>query len=637
MTKEFEIDHLLYHVIDEVKHTVKVCRTLYTKGGDLIIPSHVTFDSVKYTVTAIGGEGSYRHTETVHVRDARYSTGYRSSSYQSSNSWNGFQGAKDINSVILPNTITEIEREAFASTRIKTIQLPKSLIRIGYRAFYDCWDLERIEIPKSVQKIDDSAFSDCKNLKVFILHSDKTDYKHAIYNCYPKIYLYEDYKKYLAHRYKATKAGALPGLFSVGENEKVRFSKGNLQYNAVKNSFRFAEHQWDMIGEGNANIGATYDGWIDLFGFGTSGCNGIKPYESSINEDKYPSESLVGSAYDWGYSPIMNGGNETGCWHTLQKNEFIYIWKERPNADKLLALATVNGVKGFLLFPDDYQYPGKGPSFVCCEEKATFDANVYTVAEWNILENSGAVFFPITGFRRGCQYFATQRVSLGNFQEEVGSYFLTTYEHVYKKPDAYVFTFYEKSWRTEDYGYFVNVGKETGRAVRLVQYVNTDSSTNDMIGNTSVSKAQIKVPKQQKEKVEKAVASTSISAAPSSASATDDPMRQPWAEKTAEALTVLENFAAQICGYDLKYNKQYIGLQKDGKSCNFATFAPKKKELLIRIDIKPSAEHEAILKNISTSYKADERGYLFSVALDAADKMSALLSIIQQAEKEHKK
>ena len=43
--------------------------------------------------------------------------------------------------------------------------------------------------------------------------------------------------------------GALNGVFSVSPTKKVVFSKGNLQYRASTNTWRFAEHQYDIIGE----------------------------------------------------------------------------------------------------------------------------------------------------------------------------------------------------------------------------------------------------------------------------------------------------------------------------------------------------------------------------------------------------
>ena len=97
--------------------------------------------------------------------------------------------------------------------------------------------------------------------------------------------------------------GRLPGLFSVSQDQQVQFSQGNLQYRASTNTWRFAEHQWDYVGSqkssfvgevdgvsiiweniggtvsgsDNSEISPTYNGWIDLFGWGTSGYNGKNP------------------------------------------------------------------------------------------------------------------------------------------------------------------------------------------------------------------------------------------------------------------------------------------------------------------------------------------------------------------------
>ena len=43
--------------------------------------------------------------------------------------------------------------------------------------------------------------------------------------------------------------GAVDGLFTINDQGgKVYFSKGNLQYQASTNTWRFAEHQWDHVG-----------------------------------------------------------------------------------------------------------------------------------------------------------------------------------------------------------------------------------------------------------------------------------------------------------------------------------------------------------------------------------------------------
>ncbi len=94
--------------------------------------------------------------------------------------------------------------------------------------------------------------------------------------------------KYYAITVKMTKAasvpeGAINGKFSVASGKQVYFSKGNLQYQASSNTWRFAEHQYDFVGDdtnGNVSVGSdkcnnalissSYTGWIDLFGWGTS-------------------------------------------------------------------------------------------------------------------------------------------------------------------------------------------------------------------------------------------------------------------------------------------------------------------------------------------------------------------------------
>ena len=99
--------------------------------------------------------------------------------------------------------------------------------------------------------------------------------------------------------------GALSGKFTCDERGgQVVFSQGNLQYQASTNTWRFAEHQYDFVGndaKGNVYIGetkcsnkqisATYSGWIDLFGFGTSGWNGgqsaYQPWSTSTNAANY--------------------------------------------------------------------------------------------------------------------------------------------------------------------------------------------------------------------------------------------------------------------------------------------------------------------------------------------------------------
>ena len=180
--------------------------------------------------------------------------------------------------------------------------------------------------------------------------------------------------------------GALSGYFSVGEGVKVQFSKGNLQYQASTDTWRFAENQYDTIGAFNANISNTYDGWIDMFGWGT----GNNPTNSSADDNDYSTFT------DWGVNAISNGGNEANLWRTLNSDEWVYLFQTRTNAAALYGLATVCGINGMIILLDDWQSVS-GISFT--SGTGEFSQNTYSLEQWSKMESSGAVFLPATGYR----------------------------------------------------------------------------------------------------------------------------------------------------------------------------------------------------------------------------------------------
>ncbi len=239
------------------------------------------------------------------------------------------------------------------------------------------------------------------------------------------------------------------GAFSVSAYQQVRFAPGNLQFNAAlgthqcadgttqKGTWRFAEHQWDYVGDAsngnvyhngtkcdNANISETYDGWIDLFGWGTSGWGyeavAYEPWSISTTESDYyrggnENNDLTG-AYanaDWGvYNQI--GSDAPGTWRTLTADEWLYLFHERANAEKLFGLGSVNGVNGTIILPDDWVTPS-GLSFTPSTESGlswkssyysnpnctNFFHNTYTESQWAQMEARGAVFLPAAGGREG--------------------------------------------------------------------------------------------------------------------------------------------------------------------------------------------------------------------------------------------
>lgn len=224
--------------------------------------------------------------------------------------------------------------------------------------------------------------------------------------------------------------GAIHGRFTVGTNDdgtprQVYFSQGNLQYQASTNTFRFAEHQYDWIGGGiytgtvtgsdNTQISSTYTGWIDLFGWGTSGysngTNSYEPYTSDIDNSKYPSSIvnnqafvISGTEYDWGYhNNIINGGNQSHIWFTLKNSEWAYLLSDRTfdnnsthkgvgySYKRVSVTFGDKSVSGLLIFPDNYSNQSSVSS---------------TLASSDIPE--GCVFLPgVGGFRRGIALMQT--------------------------------------------------------------------------------------------------------------------------------------------------------------------------------------------------------------------------------------
>lgn len=226
------------------------------------------------------------------------------------------------------------------------------------------------------------------------------------------------------------------GQFTINKNnDKVIFSQGNLQYQATTKTWRFAENQWDFIGDGNSSKAYDYAGWIDMYCWGCNGINtgGISytatvyggsdgqynPYGSDTAH-LYDGEGALKGKADWGAVTISNGGEYT--WRTLKDyinpgtdNEWQYILNTRatglivndtPNAR--YTMATINqsalndgtGVKGIILFPDNYT----GPTANLINELTWGTINgasdygtVCTTTGWLKLQNAGCVFLPAGG------------------------------------------------------------------------------------------------------------------------------------------------------------------------------------------------------------------------------------------------
>ena len=184
--------------------------------------------------------------------------------------------------------------------------------------------------------------------------------------------------------------GATKAVYSISKTRKVRFSKGNLQYNASTKIWRFAPHQWDIVGEERANELSNGSGWRDLFGWGT----GRNPMNTSGEAKSY------GVFDDWGKNSISNGGNTPNAWRTMANYEWEYLLKSRKTKSGVrFALATVNDVPGMIILPDSWDKKAYKLN-KANKVKAGFSDNVISKDDWNkVFEAEGAVFLPTAGMR----------------------------------------------------------------------------------------------------------------------------------------------------------------------------------------------------------------------------------------------
>jgi uncharacterized protein (TIGR02145 family) len=181
------------------------------------------------------------------------------------------------------------------------------------------------------------------------------------------------------------------GRFSVSDTTLVTFSKGNLQYHPKNDEWRFADHQTDFVGNSNANISPTYDGWIDLFGKGT----GNNPTCCSNVHADYA------VSVDWGVNTIGNDAPNT--WRSLTYSEWSYLLNTRDNASALCGVAQVAGVNGMVFLPDNWVCPAEvtfKSGYHAEWGKANYAAyQTISASQWEKMEQSGAVFLPAAGYR----------------------------------------------------------------------------------------------------------------------------------------------------------------------------------------------------------------------------------------------
>lgn len=257
-------------------------------------------------------------------------------------------------------------------------------------------------------------------------------------------------------------------------------------------TWRFAEHQWNYIGNGGAygNVsGSTnesitdneYKGWIDLFGWGTW---------TGYNPDFKPANlaNLYDSNYRWDSkdfnqeAKLANERQRIYNWRTLNIDEWAYLLGARQ-VTKRFTFAKLNystqptypSTQGLIIFPDSFEDPIDPNNFTWQNMNEVSDfANHITEEQWAALENAGCVFLPSAGIRTLNNYTST----MTNYKILAGQYWSSTPDNsgAVNNQSFYLSFQYSTQYPTDPNYTFIktNIAQErrVGCAVRLVYDVN---------------------------------------------------------------------------------------------------------------------------------------------------------------------
>ena len=268
---------------------------------------------------------------------------------------------------------------------------------------------------------------------------------------------------------KTPPTGVINGLFSVSATKQVYFSQGNLQYTKSTSTWSFMEHQWSTVETLEQYVGPDYANQdvVSIFGWGTSGISGYtpiatcyQPYSTNTNSEQYnPYGSMTTNLYDggdnagkadWSYAANAASLGGHSDWTTLTSSQWKYLLSDRTDASQKYGHGVVGSQNGLIILPDVFVIPD-GLSFTAGNSEWT---NSYTIAQWEKMEENGAVFLPAAGDRNGSTAYGAG---------SVGAYWSSTY-YDSDPQDAYCVFFV-----SSDLGPQGRYHRFLGNSVRLVR------------------------------------------------------------------------------------------------------------------------------------------------------------------------
>ena len=262
--------------------------------------------------------------------------------------------------------------------------------------------------------------------------------------------------------------------FKVAADKSVRFTPGNLQYigsKAGKEHWQLAPSQYSYLGSANAkpanaDLGATFTGDMDLFGWGEVSA----PFHGSNNNDDYLKTEVPGantqlpSDHDW--ATKFNSGTDlyidysnnkkytaTGSYITLTKDQWVYLFANQQFALCQVTLDNGTKVNGVAVAPngiDQETFLGYGfneGKLGAGSGSARYTDNPITQ---DVIDDNGLLFLPAAGDRNG--------LSINN----VGSY-----GRYWSTTSSSATNAYYVSFNASDFYSQISYDRYFGRSVRL--------------------------------------------------------------------------------------------------------------------------------------------------------------------------
>ena len=211
--------------------------------------------------------------------------------------------------------------------------------------------------------------------------------------------------------------------FKVAADKSVRFTPGNLQYigsKAGKEHWQLAPTQYSYLGTANAkpanaDAGATFNGDVDLFGWGEVAA----PFKGSTVNSEYLGTEVPGgntplpAANDW--ATKFNNGTKlyidyakdveysaAGSYITLSKDQWVYLFANQQFALCQVTLSNGSKVNGVAVAPSGVDAATMtGYGFAVLGAGSGSSRFTDNPIDQDVIDSNGLLFLPAAGFRSG--------------------------------------------------------------------------------------------------------------------------------------------------------------------------------------------------------------------------------------------